>query len=100
MYRPPDSRVEYNDRFEECIDSFIDENKEFILLGDFNKDLLNVETYREWGNFTTSLGLTQQVNEPARLTNASQTIIDHIYIYIYKHRRKHSACACRVFMFK
>ena len=49
MYRPPDSRVEYNDRFEEFIDSLIDENKEFILLGDFNKDLLNVETDREWG---------------------------------------------------
>ena len=57
----------------------IDENKEFILLGDFNKDLLNLETDREWGNFTTSLGLTQLVNEPTRVTNASQTIIDHIY---------------------
>ena len=79
MYRPPDSRVEYNDRFEEFIDSLIDENKEFILLGDFNKDLLNLETDREWGNFTTSLGLTQLVNEPTRVTNASQTIIDHIY---------------------
>ena len=79
MYRPPDSRVEYNDRFEEFIDSLIDENNEFILLGDFNKDLLNVETDREWGNFTTSLGLTQLVNEPTRVTNASQTIIDHIY---------------------
>ena len=31
------------------------------------------------GNFTTSLGLTQLVNEPTRETNASQTIIDHIY---------------------
>ena len=79
MYRPSDSRVEYNNRFEECIDSLIDENKEFILLGDFNKGLLNVETEREWGNFTSSLGLTQIVNEPTRETNASQTIIDHIY---------------------
>ena len=48
MYRPPDSRVEYNDRFEEFIDSLLDENKDFILLGDFNKDLFNVETDREW----------------------------------------------------
>ena len=44
--------------------------KNFILLGDFNKDLLNVETDREWGNFTTSLGLKQLVNEPTRVTNA------------------------------
>ena len=60
-------------------DRLIEENKEFILLGDFNKDLLNVETDREWGYFTTSLGLTQLINEPTRVTNASQTIIDHIY---------------------
>ena len=79
MYRPPDSRVEYNDRFEEFIDNLIDENKEFSLLGDFNKDLLTVETDREWGNFTSSLRLTQLVNEPTRVANASQTIIDHIY---------------------
>ena len=79
MYRPPDSRVEFNDRFEEFIDSLLNEDKEFILLGDFNKDLLNVDTEREWGNFTTSLGLTQIVNEPTRVTNTSQTLIDHIY---------------------
>ena len=79
MYRPPDSRVEFNDRFEEFIDSLLNEDKEFILLGDFNKDLLNVDTEREWGNFTTSLGFTQLVNEPTRVTNTSQTLIDHIY---------------------
>ena len=79
MYRPPDSRVEFNDRFEEFIDCLINEDKEFILLGDFNKDLLHIETDREWGNFTTSLGLTQLVNEPTRVTNASKTLIDHIY---------------------
>ena len=79
MYRPPDSRVEFNDRFEEFIDSLLNEDKEFILLGDFNKNLLNVDTEREWGNFTTSLGLTQLVNEPTRVTNTSQTLIDHIY---------------------
>ena len=40
MYRPPDSKVEYNDRFEEFIDNVLNEEKEFILLGDFNKNLL------------------------------------------------------------
>ena len=71
MYRPPDSRVEFNDRFEEFIDSLLNEDKEFILLGDFNKDLLNIDTERRWGNFTTSLGLTQLANEPTRVTNTS-----------------------------
>ena len=42
-------------------------------------NLLNVGTKREWDNFTTSLGLTQLANEPTRVTNTSQTLIDHIY---------------------
>ena len=79
MYRPPDSRVEFNDRFEEFIDSLLNEDKEFILLGDFNKDLLNVDTEREWVILQPLLGLTQLVNEPTRVTNTSQTLINHIY---------------------
>ena len=31
MYRPPDSRIEFNDRFEEFIDIVSNQNKEFIL---------------------------------------------------------------------
>ena len=58
MYIPPDSRVEFNGRFEVFIDSLLNEDKEFILLGDFYKDLLIVDTEREWGSFTTLLGLT------------------------------------------
>lgn len=79
IYRPPDSRVEYNDRFEDFIDIVINEGKEFILLGDFNKNLRNFDIDREWGNFATSLGLTQLVTEPTRVTKDSKTLIDHIY---------------------
>ena len=79
IYRPPDSRVEYNDRFEDFIDIVINEGKEFILLGDFNKNLRDADIDREWGNFTTSLGLTQLVTEPTRNTKDSKTLIYHIY---------------------
>ena len=79
MYRPPDSKIEYNDRFEEFIDTVLNEEKEFVLMGDINKNLLNSDTDREWGNFTTSLGLTQLVDEPTRVTSDSRTLIDHIY---------------------
>ena len=37
MYRPPNSKVEFNDRFENFIDIVSREGKEMILLGDFNK---------------------------------------------------------------
>ena len=79
MYRPPDSKIEYNDRFEEFIDFVASQNKEFILLGDFNRNLLSQEIDRDWGNFTSSLGLTQLISEPTRVTQASRTLIDHIY---------------------
>lgn len=95
LYRPPDTRAEFNDRFEEFIDILINEDKEFILLGDFNKDFLNAETDRDWGNFTTSLGLTQLVNEPTRITNTSQTLIDHIYTNIEENiQRVHVERLC------
>ena len=78
-YRPPDSKIEYNDRFEEFIVTVLNEEKEFILLGDFNNNLLNADTDRELGNFTTSLGLSQLISEPTRVTSNTQTLIDHIY---------------------
>ena len=80
LYRPPDSKIEYNDRFEEFIVTVLNEEKEFILLGDFNKKLLNADTDREWGNFTTSLGLSQLISEYTRVTSNTQTLIDHNYI--------------------
>ena len=61
------------------MDIVINEDKEFVLLGDLNKNLLNEEIDRDWGNFITSLGLTQLVNEPTRVTKDSTTLIDHIY---------------------
>ena len=39
MYRPPDSKVEYYDRFEDFIENASEEGKEIILLGDFDKNL-------------------------------------------------------------
>ena len=41
--------------------------------------MLNNDTDMEWDNFTTSLGLTQLISEPTRVTNDSKTLIDHIY---------------------
>ena len=52
MYRPPDTKVEFNDRFEDFIDIVSNQNKEFMILGDFNRNLLNQEIERDWGNFT------------------------------------------------
>ena len=53
--------------------------KEIILLGDFNKNLLEDNLDKEWQNLTLSLGLTQLISQPTRVTSSSKTLIDHIY---------------------
>ena len=79
MYRPPDSKIEYCDRFEDMIEHVSEEGKEIILLGDFNKNLSVDNLDREWQNLTLSLGLTQLISQPTRVTPNSKTLIDHIY---------------------
>ena len=79
LYRNPNERVEWVDRFEKFIDVVLNEGKEIILLGDFNKDLSDADANREWLILTESLGLTQLVTEPTRVTAVSSTLIDHIY---------------------
>ena len=53
-YRPPNSKVEFNDKFENCIDIVSREGKEMILFGVFNKNLLNAHKDIEWDNLVTS----------------------------------------------
>ena len=53
MYRPPNSKVEFNDRFDNFIDIVSREGKEMILLGDFNKNLLNEHKDIELDNLVT-----------------------------------------------
>ena len=42
LYRPPNSRIETFDTIENLIENLDDENKEIILVGDFNCNLLAV----------------------------------------------------------
>ncbi len=79
MYRPPDAKIEWNDRFEKFIDQIINTGKEIVLLGDINTNLMHVHENTRWSNFITSLGLSQLITAPTRVTENSSTLIDHIY---------------------
>ena len=83
MYRPPNCKVEFNDRFENFIDDVLRHEKNVILIGDFNKNLIDEETDTEWSNFTTSLGLSQLINSPTRIIETSCPFIDYL-IRIWK----------------
>ena len=52
--------------------------KEILLLGDFKKDLLNVNHFN-WQNITRSYNLSQCITLPTRIIHSSRTLNDHIY---------------------
>ena len=92
LYRNPTERVEWMDRFEQFFENVLNEGKEIILLGDFNKDLLNPNAHREWLVLTESLGLSQLVTQPTRVTTNTSTLIDHIYSSHEDNLSKESVC--------
>lgn len=79
MYRNPAEKTDWVDKFENLIDHALKDEKEIIILGDFNKDLLNINQTREWSNLISSLGFTQLIKDPTRETNTTSTLIDHVY---------------------
>ena len=48
-------------------------------MGDLNRDLLQVNTENTWLEYMESFGLEQIVKSPTRITDHSETLIDHIY---------------------
>ena len=54
------------------------ENKEIIILGDFNYDFLNPTSGRTLKENLRDYGLMQIIKEPTRITNNSSTLIDII----------------------
>ena len=79
IYRPPNSTVQWNSIFEDCMENVLKEEKELYLMGDFNRDLLNVQIKNAWTDYMEPFGLTQLLSEATRVTNDTRTLIDHIY---------------------
>ena len=67
LYRNPSEKIEWNERFEQFLEHVLVEDKEVILLGDFNKNLLNMNANRDWAVLTVSLGFSQKVMQPTRV---------------------------------
>ena len=78
LYRPPDSKSEWIDLFEEELSIAQTTGLELIIMGDFNIDL-KINHNRKWQNIIDLFDLTQHVKVPTRVTASSSTIIDHIY---------------------
>ena len=67
--------------FEEILEQIYTENKEIIMLGDFNLNMLDSNNIvRNWLQFIESVNRTQLVDSPTCVTATSATIIDHANI--------------------
>ena len=54
-------------RFEKCVENIYNQDKEVILTGALNRDLLNEQNKNDWLDFTISLGLNQLIIMPTRV---------------------------------
>ena len=80
VYRPPSSTVQWLHDFNCTIDNILLEEKECIILGDFNFDILNDNSQsKNWIETMDSTNFTQLVKDPTRITNVSATLIDHAF---------------------
>jgi hypothetical protein len=79
LYRNPAACAEWYDWFADMLDNVYKSkpNIDVLILGDFNIDLL--KPHSRWQTITGSLGLTQLISSPTRVTPSSETLIDHIY---------------------
>ena len=65
-----------------CLSKLSNENKEVYLCGDFNSDLLKLDSVNNYNNFyelMCSYGYLPQILQPTRIQGDSATIIDNIF---------------------
>ena len=81
-YRPPNTSKylskDFNDALNETLLSAQKENKEMILLGDFNMNYLKKDDSKEVKSVINVNGFKQMIKKPTRITQSTQTLIDII----------------------
>ena len=83
VYRHPHYNFdEFFKYLESCLSTIAKENKEVYICGDFNFDLLKIDTdyfTQHFFNLLCSYGLLPLILQPTRVTESSATIIDNIF---------------------
>ena len=89
VYRNPAENAGWLNRFHTMMEAVTFEDKEIIMLGDFNIDLLKKHT--DWKRTYKQYCLKQLIKTPTRITKDSETLIDHIYVTNKEHFKEHSS---------
>jgi len=79
-YRPLSCNVYWLSDFSDSMDKYFLKQKECIVLGDFNFDILkSVGSSRVWLELMESFNYSQLGDKPTRISQHSSTLIDHIF---------------------
>ena len=72
----------YSSNMEHIMDTIQRENKQCMIMGDMNIDLLKFETHLRTNEYLDSIfanGFLPLISKPTRVTTSSATLIDHMY---------------------
>jgi len=87
IYRPPGlSLIDFNDNFAQLMSALDGNRRNIILLGDYNIDMLKINTHRPTMDFLNSLFsyfITPIINCPTRVTEDTMTLIDNVLTNMY-----------------
>ena len=78
FYRPPESRVNYWNEFDNIIEKASEENLDIIVMGDLNYDILKANTNSHFFQTLSKFNLHNVITEPTRVSKKSSTCIDLI----------------------
>ena len=89
FYRHPHSNIDAFITFlNQTLDKIINEQKNCVLMGDSNLNLLNVDSHSSTEEFLNTLGTyfyNPHILQPTRITNHSATLIDNIFFNSLSH---------------
>lgn len=78
-HSPSSSDAQFLDNFEDICENIVSNSNKFVLVGDFNLDFLTNSFYvNKIKNLLLSYGIQQVINEPTRVTNTSETLVDYV----------------------
>ena len=83
LYQPPRNKRTFLRKFETVIDHIHQKRTNFIIVGDFNIDLIcekgsNYQAKNSFNALLSKYNLCNLITEPTRITENSSTLIDHI----------------------
>ena len=83
IYRPPNTDINtFNDQFATLMENIKQEEKICYLMGDYNINLLNIESHGPTSVFNDimySNGFIPLITRPTRVTESTATLIDNIF---------------------